>query len=136
MRGMPQIYSGDEIAMEGGDDPDNRRNFPGGFGGSGAFTAAGRTAEQNEMFSWVKGLLKLRASRTELSGEEEQVLQAKGGTMLFVRGNDLKGGCTKDTPRVIVAVNTGSTVEKLETSIENTSLAGCQQPQLIWGDDA
>ena len=33
MRGMPQVYSGDEIAMQGGPDPDNRRNFPGGFGG-------------------------------------------------------------------------------------------------------
>jgi len=27
MRGMPQVYSGDEIAMLGGDDPDNRRDF-------------------------------------------------------------------------------------------------------------
>jgi glycosidase len=134
MRGMPQIYSGDEIAMEGGDDPDNRRNFPGGIDGAGAFTPAGRTAEQNEMFSWVKGLLKLRASRAELSGGEEQVLQAKGGTMLFVRGDDLKDGCAKDRPRVIVAVNTGSTTEKVETSTENTSLAGCLEPELILGE--
>jgi glycosidase len=135
MRGMPQIYSGDEIAMEGGDDPDNRRNFPGGFGGSGAFTAAGRTAEQNEMFSWVKGLLKLRTSRTELSGGEEQVLQAKGGTMLFVRGDDLKDGCAKNRPRVIVAVNNGSTTENVETSTENTSLTGCGQLEIIGGED-
>ena len=135
MRGMPQIYSGDEIAMEGGEDPDNRRNFPGGFGGSGAFTSVGRTAEQNEMFSWVKGLLKLRASRAELSSGEEQVLQAKGGTMLFVRGDDLKDGCAKDRSRVIVAVNTSSTTEKVETSTENTSLTGCLQPELIWGED-
>jgi neopullulanase len=135
MRGMPQIYSGDEIAMEGGDDPDNRRNFPGGFGGSGAFTAAGRTAEQSEMFSWVKGLLKLRTSRAELSGGEEQVLQAKGGTMLFVRGDDLKDGCAKDRPRVVVAVNTGSTTEQVETSTENTSLTGCGQPEIIGGED-
>ena len=28
LRGIPQIYSGDEIAMAGGDDPDNRRRFP------------------------------------------------------------------------------------------------------------
>src|SRR5205085_654538 len=33
IRGTPEIYSGEEIAMEGGDDPDNRRDFPGGFGG-------------------------------------------------------------------------------------------------------
>jgi neopullulanase len=135
MRGMPQIYSGDEIAMEGGDDPDNRRDFPGGFSDSGALTPAGHTADQKEMFTWVQGLLKLRASRTELSGGEEQVLQAKGGAMLFVRGEDLKDGCAKGRSRVIVAVNTGSTTEKVETSTENTSLAGCLQPQLIWGKD-
>ena len=31
VRGIPQIYAGEEIAMEGEDDPDNRRDFPGGF---------------------------------------------------------------------------------------------------------
>ena len=135
MRGMPQIYSGDEIAMEGGDDPDNRRNFSGGFGGSGAFSSTGRTAEQKEMFTWVKGLLKLRASRTELSGGEEQVLQARGGMMLFVRGQDLKDGCAKDKQRIIVVVNATSTTETIETSTENTSLTGCVQSELIWGDN-
>jgi glycosidase len=133
-RGMPQIYSGDELAMEGGDDPDNRRGFPGGFGTSGAFSPADRTAEQKEMFNWVKGLIKLRASRTELSGGEEQVLLANRGTMLFVRGEDLKVGCANDKPRVIVVVNTGSTTENVETSTEDTSLTGCLKPELIWGD--
>ena len=40
MRGVPQLYAGDEIAMPGGDDPDNRRDFPGGFPGDtrNAFT--------------------------------------------------------------------------------------------------
>jgi glycosidase len=33
MRGMPQIYYGDEIGMPGGNDPDNRQDFPGGFPG-------------------------------------------------------------------------------------------------------
>jgi neopullulanase len=31
MHGMPQVCSGDEIAMQGGEDRDNRPNFPGGF---------------------------------------------------------------------------------------------------------
>ena len=34
-RGMAQIYSGDEIAMQGGGDPENRHDFPGGFAGGG-----------------------------------------------------------------------------------------------------
>jgi glycosidase len=33
VRGIPQLYFGEEIAMEGKDDPDNRRDFPGGFPG-------------------------------------------------------------------------------------------------------
>ena len=51
MRGIPQVYSGDEIAMSGGDDPDNRRDFPGGFPGDPriAFTPAGRTPEQKRV---------------------------------------------------------------------------------------
>jgi glycosidase len=30
-RGIPMIYYGDEIGMRGGGDPDNRRDFPGGW---------------------------------------------------------------------------------------------------------
>ena len=44
------IYYGDEIAMPGGNDPDNRRDFPGGWKGDAknAFTAEGRSPEQRE----------------------------------------------------------------------------------------
>src|SRR4029453_766960 len=40
VRGIPQLYYGEEIALEGKDDPDNRRDFPGGFPGDthNAFT--------------------------------------------------------------------------------------------------
>jgi glycosidase len=31
LRGIRQIYCGDEIGMRGGNDPDSRRDFPGGF---------------------------------------------------------------------------------------------------------
>ncbi len=44
----PLVYYGDEIAMAGGGDPDNRRDFPGGFPGDArnAFEAAGRTPDE------------------------------------------------------------------------------------------
>ena len=59
LRGIPQVYSGDEIGMPGGDDPDNRRDFPGGFPGdpTNAFTSAGRTAEQQDVFAYLQSLL-------------------------------------------------------------------------------
>ena len=56
MRGIPQLYYGDEIAMPGGEDPDNRHDFPGGFPGdqNDAFTSAGRTPEQQDVFAHVQ----------------------------------------------------------------------------------
>jgi glycosidase len=61
-RGIPQLYYGDEIALPGGNDPDNRRDFPGGWSGDArnAFDAAGRTAKENEVFEHLKKLLRLR----------------------------------------------------------------------------
>ena len=40
LRGIPELYYGDEIGMPGGGDPDNRRDFPGGWPGDpkNAFT--------------------------------------------------------------------------------------------------
>jgi neopullulanase len=62
-RGIPMIYYGDEIAMRGGKDPDNRRDFPGGWSGDAqnAFDEKGRTAEQQDVFSYVRRLTGLRA---------------------------------------------------------------------------
>ena len=62
VRGVPQFYYGDEIFMEGGDDPDNRRDFPGGFAGDArnAFERTGRTPGEQRMFEWVQTWLKLR----------------------------------------------------------------------------
>ena len=68
LRGIPQLYTGDEIGMEGGGDPDNRRDFPGGFPGDvrNAFTAQGRTPEQQDVFSHVQTMLRLRAAHSAL----------------------------------------------------------------------
>jgi glycosidase len=61
-RGVPQLYYGDELAMEGEDEPTTRRDFPGGFPGDkrNAFTAAGRTKDEQELFEYVKRLTTLR----------------------------------------------------------------------------
>jgi glycosidase len=61
-RGIPLIYYGDEIAMKGGNDPDNRRDFPGGFPGDerNAFTNEGRTGEAREVFDHLRRVTRLR----------------------------------------------------------------------------
>jgi glycosidase len=62
VRGTPLVYYGDEIAMPGGGDPDNRRDFPGGWPDDprNAFEAAGRNAQEEEVFSHLRRLLHLR----------------------------------------------------------------------------
>ena len=62
MRGTPQIYYGDEIAMRGNGDPDNRRDFPGGFpGDSRDGFKNGRTPDEQAAFEHLQKLGKLRA---------------------------------------------------------------------------
>lgn len=62
VRGIPQLYSGEEIVMEGRDDPDNRRDFPGGFPGDerNAFLATERTKDQQRMWQWTHDWIELR----------------------------------------------------------------------------
>ncbi len=62
MRGTPMIYYGDEIGMPGGDDPDNRRDFPGGWPGE----EFQRSPDQEAIFSHVRKLLSLRKSTPAL----------------------------------------------------------------------
>src|SRR5919202_1841762 len=64
IRGTPEIYTGEEIAMEGGDDPDNRRDFPGGFPGDkrDAFEKSGRTPNEQRMYAWTRDWIQLRRS--------------------------------------------------------------------------
>jgi neopullulanase len=68
VRGIPQLYYGEEIAMEGKADPDNRRDFPGGFPGDArnAFTAAGRRPQEEEMFEWTRDWIRLRTEHSAL----------------------------------------------------------------------
>ncbi len=62
--GIPMIYYGDEIGMRGGNDPDNRRDFPGGWRGDqrNAFARAGRTADEQAVFQHLQKLLAVRSA--------------------------------------------------------------------------
>jgi len=66
IRGMPQLYYGDEIGMLGNKnkfgDGDIRRDFPGGWEGDqqNAFTQKGRTESQENYHSFTKRLLTWR----------------------------------------------------------------------------
>ncbi len=88
-RGTPLIYYGDEIAMTGGGDPDNRKDFPGGWreDAANAFTAGGRTAEQQAVWSHVQTLLALRARTPALRTGKIEHLVATEQQFVYRRGN-------------------------------------------------
>lgn len=87
MRGMPQIYYGDEIAMSADRDSGHPELFPGGFPGdtNNAFTPAGRIPQQEAMHAWVQGLLDLRAHHAVLQTGAQQDLLADQTGFVFAR---------------------------------------------------
>jgi neopullulanase len=128
LRGMPVIYSGDEIAMPGGKDPDNRRDFPGGFPGDArnAFTAAGRSDTQQEAFQWTSSLVAYRAQHQELKTGMEQDLFADADGFAFVRSESISGCTAKHSgERLLIVVNKSAAEKKIELPTGDTSLAGC-----------
>ena len=65
--------------MAGRNDPDDRHDFPGGFSGDqqNAFTQAGRTPEQQEIYAYLQSLLKLRRDHPALrEGVQKHVVVA------------------------------------------------------------
>lgn len=86
-RGIPQLYYGTELLMNGtkeGSDGYIRRDFPGGFPGDtiNAFTREGRTDLQNEAWDYLSKLLHWRR------GEANEVI-AKGSLKHFMPQNGM-----------------------------------------------
>lgn len=110
-RGTPMIYYGDEIALPGSGDPDNRRDFPGGWAEDkrNAFTATGRTKDENLVHDHVKKLLSLRRELEPLRQGKLVQLDSNANTGAFAR-------VTK-TSAVLIAFNNSEQTQTLETSL-------------------
>ena len=95
------IYSGDEIAMPGGGDPDNRRDFPGGWPGDphNAFEASGRTPDQEAAFEEVSKLAQLRRELEPLRRGKLVDLAVGDQTYVYARLTDRQS--------VVVIINNG-----------------------------
>jgi glycosidase len=140
LRGMPQLYYGDEIAMTGGDDPDNRRDFPGGFSGdkADAFTASGRSASEEAMHAWVQELMQLRAKTPALESGQLQVLEADEDSLAFVRAQDVSGGCdtTAAGERYLIVVNDGVTAKDITVPTSANTMSECSHYSPLLHDGA
>ena len=102
MNRIPQLYYGTEVLMKGTKektDGDVRKDFPGGFPGDkqNAFTAEGRTKEQNAMFVWLSRLLHWRKGNDVITQGRQTHFIPFNGIYVLAR--------TLDKRRVLTIMN-------------------------------
>ncbi len=91
---IPQLYYGTEVLLNGTKqvtDGNVRKDFPGGFPGDdhNAFTAQGRTGQENEMYNWLKTLLHWRQGNEVITrGRMTQFIPYRG---VYVTARRLDG---------------------------------------------
>jgi neopullulanase len=107
-RGIPMIYYGDEIAMPGGPDPDNRRDFPGGFPDNK------RTDKENEIYEHVKQLTALRSRLEPL----------RRGRLVHLYTSEQQYAYARKTDRaiVLVAINNDNKPAAMEFDVSRIGL--------------
>jgi len=117
LRGIPQLYYGDEIGMTGGEDPDNRHDFPGGFPGDqhDAFTQAGRTPEEQDVYAHVQGLLKLRREHPALRTGLQKHVAVADNYYAFTREGEGE--------RLLIVFHNQDAAEDILLDFKDTSLA-------------
>jgi glycosidase len=115
-RGVPQLYYGDEIAMEGGDEPTTRGDFPGGFPGDkrDAFTAAGRTKDEQELYEYIRWLIYRR--------REFPVLQRGALINLYVAEQQYAYARVLSDTAAIVVFNNDDKAAEIEFDVKRAGL--------------
>ena len=137
LRGIPQIYAGDEIGMPGGDDPDNRRDFPGGFPGDrrNAFTEAGRTDEEQKTFAQVRDLLHLRQQHPALRRGKFLHIFSDDRTFVYVRDFEAKAGrADQGSERLLFFMNNADQPRTVEVAVGDTLLANATKFSRLWAE--
>jgi glycosidase len=128
LRGIPEIYYGDEIGMPGDGDPDNRRDFPGGWPNDpvNAFTQTGRTRDQQEIFSYVQSLLRIRKEHAALRGGELWHLASDESVYVFMRESEEE--------LIVVAFNNANQPRELRIPLKDTPAQRAADIALLLGE--
>jgi neopullulanase len=113
--------------MPGGGDPDNRRDFPGGWIGDAndAFATSGRTREQQDIFSYVQSLLRLRREHAALRGGQLWHLASDESSYVFARESEEE--------RLVVAFNNADQPRDLRLPLADTPAQGTADIELVFG---
>ncbi len=127
LRGIPELYYGDELGMTGLADPDNRHDFPGGWveDPKNAFIVEGRTPEQQEIFLTVQKLLRLR--------REHPALQSGKLWHLFSDDSAYASLRQAEEERILVVFNNAEAPRALSVPILNTPAAGVSNVSPLYG---
>jgi len=120
-RGIPSLYYGTEILMKNFKDPTDaevRKDFPGGWPGDkeDKFTAAGRSARENEAFDFVKKLATYRRDHPVLHTGKLMQYLPENGLYVYFRYDA--------TSTVMVASNTSDKPITLPTTRFSERMAG------------
>jgi glycosidase len=118
IRGIPQLYYGSEIGMNGDKgkgDADIRKDFPGGWKGdsNNAFTKQGRTAEQQKFFDFSSKLFTWRKSKDVIHSGKTTHYIPENNVYVYFRSNE------KETVMVIINNNSEKQILKTNRFKEN-----------------
>jgi glycosidase len=125
-RGIPQITWGDEIGLSG--HMDDRRDFRGGFPGDqrDAFTAGGRAADEQLLFTMYRDLLRLRKTCAALRRGTLTDLVANESVYAYLRRYEAE--------RVVVALNLSKAPAEIPLPREASGAAECLYGKAQWFD--
>ncbi|MBV72086.1 MAG: hypothetical protein CMH52_12230 [Myxococcales bacterium] len=102
--GLPMLYYGDEIAMPGGNDPDNRRSLP-WQNLNGAEFDMSLTAQQVDHYDFMRRLGRARLENNAFHGLERLPVFVGNNDLAFIRRNG------QDWSLVVAQKDVGSTIE-------------------------
>jgi neopullulanase len=102
--GAPSIYYGDEIGMEGGNDPDCRRGFP-----------PGPEGRDESVRAFHRAAIAARREHPALRADRVRVAGVSGPAIALVRGGDDDPTSRGET--LLVAVNAGTDPVALEIGV-------------------
>ena len=120
VRGIPQLYYGSEIGMDGDKDKkgdaDIRKDFPGGWAGdtNNAFLKSGRTVEQNNYFDFTSKLFQWRKTNEAVHFGKMKHYIPENNVYVYFRYTDSKS--------VMVVINNNVESQTIKTNRFQESL--------------